>query len=508
MKKLLVIFAALVFVATLQAQTQPDVIARIHFLGGDKISTDKNSAAFANEFSSPQARALENQTLDKLAKFFAEKIKSADAAQLRPLLDDLLKAEWILEIRDAGNTPDCALAIRLSNQRAQFWQKNLPASSGVSRANDWTIIHFGGKFSPQISGATNWLSADLNWPRLAQLFPALREFDFPKMAFQVIGRDGNFHWTGKLNLSQPLPPLTQWSVPTNELHQPFASFTAARGVGPWLQKQSWFQPYVLRPQPDQIFVWALPMVPFQTFAAEPVVNASAALTQLHDNLAANQNWQSQFMMPVRLTLTNSTVVTFEKSSGNARPKEIKTTEKNGLLSFAGIPFVAPFIRADHEADGDFLFGGFFPNTPRSKPLPPELFQQLNAPNLVYYHWEITSERLKELPELSQLLLMMTQHRQLPGGSMAQRWLTNCAPHFGSSVMTVTETSPTELSFARKMPGGLTAVELVALANWLEAPNFPALDLKLPKRPRLRPGMRPKMPAASPPLMSAPQPRKK
>jgi hypothetical protein len=201
-------------------------------------------------------------------------------------------------------------------------------------------------------------------------------------------------------------------------------------------------------------------------------------------------------------------VTFTNIPGTQSKGAKAVPEKNGLLSFAGIPFIAPFVRADHEADGDFLFGGFFPNTPRSKPLPPELFSQLNTPNLVYYHWEITSERLKELPELSQLLLMMTKHRQLPGGSLAQRWLTNSAPRLGNTVTYVTETSPTELSFTRKAPGGLTAVELMALANWLELPNFPALDFRTPDRPRLRPGMRPKNSAAPMPLLSVPPQSKK
>src|SRR5690348_3319610 len=100
MKKLFVIFAALIFATALEAQT--DLIARIHFLGGDKISNDVNSAAFADEFSSPEARVLENQTLDKLAKFFAAKLKSNanadESAQLRPLFDDFLKSEWIIEV--------------------------------------------------------------------------------------------------------------------------------------------------------------------------------------------------------------------------------------------------------------------------------------------------------------------------------------------------------------------------------------------------------------------------
>ncbi|HXE42799.1 MAG TPA: hypothetical protein VN516_07220, partial [Candidatus Baltobacteraceae bacterium] len=334
MKKLSLILAALLM--AIAAQAQSDLIARIHFLGGDKISADTNSAAFANEFNSPQAQALENQTLDKLAKIFVAKLKpnagAEDLAQLRPLLDDLLKSEWILEIRGATNgVPEYTLAVRLSSERANLWSKNLHAplenwvsmevpqsATGVmwikkfdpsywclfGRSSGYTIVDFGqgnlhegilrfaeSKFTDT---GTNWLSADLNWPRLAQLFPALREFDFPKIAFQVIGHNGYFRFNGKLNLSQPLPSLEAWRVPTNSIHQPFISFTAARGVAPWLAKQSWFAPYKLSPQPNQFFTWSMPGIAFQTYAAEPVPNANAALTQLYENLSANGNWRSNF----------------------------------------------------------------------------------------------------------------------------------------------------------------------------------------------------------------------
>ena len=126
-----------------------------------------------------------------------------------------------------------------------------------------------------------------------------------------------------------------------------------------------------------------------------------------------------------------------------------------------------------------MFAGVFPNGPKTKPLPPELFTQLGQTNLVYYHWEITAERLKLLPQLSQLALMVTRHRQLDAQSAAGKWLDRVGPTLGNTVTEVTQTAPNELTFMRKAPGGLTAVELTALANWLEATNFPGCDLRLP-----------------------------
>ena len=80
---------------------------------------------------------------------------------------------------------------------------------------------------------------------------------------------------------------------------------------------------------------------------------------------------------------------------------------------------------------DFLVGGFFPNVGQSRRLPrQELSAALSPPNLVYYHWEVTGERLKELPQLSQLVLLLTQHQQLDGQSVAAKWLDRIGPALG------------------------------------------------------------------------------
>jgi len=144
-----------------------------------------------------------------------------------------------------------------------------------------------------------------------------------------------------------------------------------------------------------------------------------------------------------------------------------------------MPFIAPNLRALHESNGHFLFAEVFPNAPGSKPLPPELFAQLSRTNLVYYDWEISGERLKLLPQLAQLALMLTRHQQLNVQSAAGKWLDCIRPTLGVAVTEVTQTAPNELLFTRKATGGLTAIELTALANWLEATNFPGCDLSLP-----------------------------
>ena len=377
--------------ATLAAMPVPaqDLIARIHFAGAARISADTNSTAFTNEFCSTEARTLAVQTLDKLSRapgvWFKSKIPAGStngAAQLRPLLDDLLKVEWILGVRDTTNgSPEYSLSIRLDNQRAKLWQDNLEdfvaawtkdtskktpdgwffqaqQSSDLIfcvQKNGWLDVHWlkyqrpikPGFFdeaddnimndelrlsflNDQTRSETNWLTADLNWPRLAQLFPVLAEFDFPKIEMQVAGRDGSFHLNGKFILSQPLPPLENWRLPTNLIHTPFVSFTAARGLAPWLARQDWAQRFDVQPAPDQLFVWALPQIPFQTFAAQPVPDGPAGLTRIDAKLAGvfNAELSNQFFRQIKMEMTDN------------------------RITFTGLPFFSPFMQSVRRSAGD------------------------------------------------------------------------------------------------------------------------------------------------------------
>jgi hypothetical protein len=155
---------------------------------------------------------------------------------------------------------------------------------------------------------------------------------------------------------------------------------------------------------------------------------------------------------------------------------------NNEVSLIGMPMMMPYLDAMKEATGPFLFAGAFPNSPRSKALPPELFQRLAEKNLVLYHWEITAERWPQVLQLSQLGLLVTWHKQLEGESAAFKWMQKIVPTLGNTDTEITQTAPDQMAFSRKAPGGLTAVELFALSNWLEATNFPGCDLRLPPRP--------------------------
>jgi hypothetical protein len=483
MKKLTSLFAALLVAGAVRAALpSPDLIAKIHFAGAQKFDATPDAAFFANEFSSAEALTLRKQAADKLAPWLAGWLAANTgaalpdgAAKLRPLLDDLQTAEWFFEVRNSSGKPSGVLAVKLDAARLQLWKINLRALPfEISDSRGWLFCLFGdsagklGLLQPP-APAAGVLDLDVNWPLLAKWYPKLKELGLPETQFNVTAAAENFHINGKFffpeNLALNLQP---WRVPTNIIHEPFVSFTAVRGFGGWLQTQSWTRALNLAPEPNQLFTWALPQSPFQTFAAVPVPDAPGALTRLYANLIpeiASANATDTFFRPLTMTRTNTEI------------------------HFAGTPFIAPFIRSVNDASGQFLMAGVFPNTARSKPLPAQLFTRLAQPNLVFYHWEITAvrvgDRFDQMPQFAQLALMLTNHRQLGGESAGMKWLRKFTPQLGNTVTEVFQTGPAEMSFTRTAPGGLTAFELLALANWLEAPDFPGCNLKL-HRPAKRP----------------------
>jgi hypothetical protein len=506
-------------------------IVRIYFAGATNLAADTNSTAFTNIFCCSQARALENQTLDKLSRapgvWFKDKLSAGvgdGSEQLRPLLDDLLKSEWVFQMRDAPSSPEYALAIQLDDARAQTWQTNLrtlleswtkikatditggwelkkdmpPDLFRIVRTTNWLVIGCGQDELPLseawVSGSlaatkpgedsqmpdegeTNWVSAKVNWPRLAQIFPTFAKFDLPAMQMQILGRGGELLPSGAFELSQPLPPLSDWQIPSDMIHGPLTSFSAMRGFATWLERQSWAKWLALSPEPDQAFMWSVGQnsagpagqFPIETYFAVPVSNSVTALAQLGQNLTANTNWEKGLLYDLPLDRTNN------------------------HISLRNVPFfVSPEVKALTDPSGDFLFADVFPNLPGAKP-PDALFREVTRDSRVFYHWEITSSRLKDLPHLTQLALMMTQHRQLNDGSAADQWLDHIGPMLGDSVTEVTQTGPSELSFTRSAPSGLTAIELMALVEWLEAPDFPGCDMSAQYVPEVHPHKKMRVP---------------
>ena len=133
MKKLLLFSLVLVWAIAVPASPAMDPFVRLHFIGAERILSDTNSAAFTNFFCSAEAQAVRAQTLDKLSRALVRwgngpEFAGAGAESLRPLLEDLFRAEWFLDVRSGPEgSLAFALALRLEAGRAAVWQDALAA---------------------------------------------------------------------------------------------------------------------------------------------------------------------------------------------------------------------------------------------------------------------------------------------------------------------------------------------------------------------------------------------
>jgi len=472
--------------ATRAALPQPDLLMQIYFAGAQKISAAPNSVAFTNEFCSTEAVALRNQTAGKLSVWLAGWLQQHagatvpdGAAKLRPLFDDLQSAEFLLEMREAaGGQVETAIAIKLPPARAQLWEANLKpffATASFKPAGGWLIfdsnpnlLGLGNKLAQRLATPpAGWFAIDVNWPKLAQWYPTFKSLELPETQLTVTAPDNDFRINGKFYFPENLTiNLEPWRVPTNTIHTPFNSFTAVRGFAGWYRSQPWAQPYQISPTPNQLITWSLPSFPFQNYAAIPVPDASSALDQAYEKLKpimTKADFENQFLTSITPEMATNRIV------------------------FKGVPYAGLELKALVEPSGKFLYAELFPNSPRSsETLPPKLFERLATKDLVYYHWEITASRIPQLLHVTQLGLMITLHKQLDANSASYKWLQRIGAVLGNNDTEITQSGQAELTFARKTPGVFTAMEFFALANWVEATNFPGFDISLPPpSPRLR-----------------------
>ena len=456
---------------------------------------------------------------------------SASANLIRPLLEDLLQQESYLEVRQAGSLPGAlALAVRLETRRAALWETNLtaaleslpgarflPTQDGarhwqlpitrdasrhtpefsLARAGDWTLLGLGPDQNPLLSDwaariqrdqapfsapATNyWLEADLEAGRLAAAvaLDSRLPADLVKLSLTATGDGAWVRSDLELTFAKPLKlELNPWRMPTNLILGPVSSFTAVRGIEPWLASLQAWSSLPVSPPPNQFFCWALQGLPVQTYFAVPHPDASNQVSRLTDLvLQKSRSWSAD------------NLVKFGKSQ-----------TFNGL-EWKGIPCISPFLQSVVFDTGSFISGGLFPVGGTNTPLPPEMLLELSTrTNLALYDWEITGLRIAQWLYLGQSLRLVFQKSQFPAQSAGLAWLKGVGPKLGPSGTEVTQTGSSQLSVKRKSSVGFTAVELHLLADWLESPSFPRglYSLTAPAA-----GAGP-MPGGAPPAAPAPQ----
>jgi hypothetical protein len=480
-----------------------DLLASLHWLGMERIAADTNASALMTIWNLPESARLRTQTLAKLSlvpwRLLAGSRDTNVAARLRPLLDDLLQCESYLEIWQATNQPGhLAFAIRLDDAHAAVWETNLAAAlqslTGVQplvtsrdlrawvlrkheppnlietiHAKGWTLIGAAQDHNaalddllfriqqtqlPFPAPLTNrWLTAAVDLARVSQAFPWGLNVPAgcPRVSLDLTG-DAQDVWAyGALTFPRPLTmELEPWNIPTNLVGQPLTSFTAVRGLRPWLSTLKAWNDLHIGPPPDQFFSWSVQANIPMTYFAVPLANASNVVSALTDLvLRKSREWFG----------TNDLV-------------EFVRSERYHGLEWRGFPYISPFLQSV-EGNGGFVFGGVMPGGLPAEPFSPALLKDLlTQTNLVLHDWESTAVQTESWIYLGQAVRSATQRLQLPPGSAGLLWLKAAAPKLGSCVSQIYMTGPSQLSFTRKSTLCLTGFELQLLADWLESPDFP------------------------------------
>ncbi|MDB6016838.1 MAG: hypothetical protein JWR19_1327 [Pedosphaera sp.] len=492
------------FAATTDADLKADanLIGRIHFIGTTQLLADTNAAAKLNEIAAlPETAHLQAELLQTLAAapyhILKKKAKAGATDQvnrIRPLLEDLLHNEVYAELRGAAKPlPDLLLAVHLDAAHAELWRTNLAivltAWSGLPvaeikvegfkgwelmkhqepnvvqliRVGDWVVLGWGEKIIPgetamiqrikttgrPVEAARDyWLEAWVDGAALRahELLPADCKLARAQLTLGLKAND--VRTKAVLQFSEPLnAKYSGWNIPTNLVHDPIISFTAMRGVAPWLKKIELLKKLKVEPVPDQLYSWAMADILLDNHLAASVENGTNFLEQYGSRLIAlaNTNLHGTDLGQLQWNTTHTSV------------------EWKGLP-----PMAAPSVSAASGTNGEYITVQLFPSVPSTEPLSQELVREVAShPDMVYYDWEIVSERLNRWRNLNMLYCLLNNKFFPTAEAPTQRWLTALRTRLGNSTTEASINAPNEMTIVRKSPLGLTSLELVLLTRWLE-----------------------------------------
>jgi hypothetical protein len=271
----------------------------------------------------------------------------------------------------------------------------------------------------------------------------------------LVGEGDHVRTRATLTFPQPLAlDLEPWNIPTNLVSMPLISFTAARGLRPWLSALNEWVELGIDPAPNQFYAWGLEGPAAQMFFAVPQADASNQLARI-----------------CGLVLGKQEHIPWLASNEWARFK--KSRNFNGL-EWNGPPLLTPYLTSIPNGRGGLMLGGFGPLGPTNFPPPPELFQQILQPaNLISYAWEATGPRIEQEHQAIQFVRFIMRKAQMAAGAPARVWLEKAESRLGFCATQVTRETPRQLSLERKSTIGLSAFELNLLTDWLESPDFPS-----------------------------------
>ncbi|HTI99525.1 MAG TPA: hypothetical protein VL527_11635 [Dongiaceae bacterium] len=473
--------------------------SEVHWLGLNRVVATTNAANFLKVWNLPETVKVKERLLSDISHWLAAGNTNA-ANSLRPLLDDAVAGEAYAEWTPAANGTVVRLAFRLPAARQHFWDTNLasalelaaggkpePATAGkgwvwhhataprrveFQISGDWTLVEvgddsgaalsdFAARVAQAAAGATNagdslWVQADLNFKDLlTAAFPAAKGEISPaaRITFTATGEGGEVRTRAEVDLGLAgKMALPAWQIPTNLIHQPLSSFTAIRGFGSWLARQPFWRRLQLNPAPNQIYFWAEPASPAQTYCAFPLTNATAQLYQLAGQL---------------ITKGNNWIYTNGEGRFEWKPNP-------PAIVWLSAPFMTPFLRPEKLNQQDYVFGGFIaPGETDTNAPPPETLRHVQeTPDLVYYQAELTGPQIADDLWNSQLFRVALHRAQLPPDTVSIPWIKLMEHQLGPSITSVVQADSGRLVLTRTSTVGFTALELHLLADWMESPQFP------------------------------------
>lgn len=477
---------------------------RYHFSGRAGFPAGTNAARFKEIEALPSTAALRSDIARKFASallpFWRDSLPAGagdQSALLKPLLEDLLTTEAFLEVRGAPGKSELAVAVFLTDDRAQLWDRNLhrlvdawklgtpkevapegfkgwelkktpaPETLQVIRAGRWTIVGLGhgnlvqvpallsatkktGRPVASLNNEILDLAADL--PALRPWFPIFSKWPLPPIVANISGRGDGVRTEVRFQYSGKIPwKFEPWKIPTNVVSEPLTSFTVGQGLEPFLRHFKGLTELGLDPLPGQFTAWGLHNEQCRMNFAVPVPDATNAMRRLSLGVP-------------KFLLANFT---------NLQGRFLYETNRSEILLAGGLPWITPSLFPTADGRTQFLVGGLFPLSPKRTAVPDELYAQLRGrTNLIYYDWEITESRLIHGKQFFQLASLINHCRTPSTNTASKRWLLEIGPKLGNTATEITRTSPQELVLVRRSHVGFTGFELATLSLWLDNPGFP------------------------------------
>jgi len=472
-----------------------NVAVRYHCAGGAVLAGNTNLSALNKLLAGRSAGEFEQLALNRVGGLLAKSLQletnSSTASLVGALLRDVVRNESVgCFSTPASNVFNFVVALHLDAKGAQSWQGNLSRMLGgggeeftverfngrrwnrgptdsfwIVPAGDWLVAGRGGDLLPAqteylqgvrqhgrpVAALTdNWLEADLDWGRLAVWLPEWSRVLKPAQIHLSVKPDvDKLEWNARVVYEQAIRWESEgWRPPTELVRNPLDSFTAGQDVAAYLNLSPKYALLDGNPLTNQFYAWAMNQMPFQTYMAWPVADASNTLTGLSTSAPAAFN--------PGLKRFNDSALVWQ----GAKRRLICT----------GRRFVAPTLEAEQEKAGQYLLVSFFPLGRHNEPAPEKLWEQIKGrTNLIYYDWELTGPRLAEWRLLGGIMGLREWGRsaeELDARTIDEDWLNGLGAPTGATATEITRPAPNELAMIRKGPIGLTALEMILLSDWL------------------------------------------